>query len=312
MPIITPAYPSMCATHNVTKSTLSIITRELHQADAICSAISEGKRQWKDLFQRHTFFSEGYKYYLSIVSASTTKDAQLIWSGLVQSKVRRLVAGIEQSQPNVNIAHPYTKGFDRVHKVNNEDEKDEVLQGSIKFQTAEVKTTEEANNIKQLTAAQGDSDGLKMPTDREEQEAKDGPSSVFTTTFYVGIELKPGSYFQSTSIAKWLIFADAKSLDISWPVAEFKRQCTEWQQYNEELNSIRIVHVKRYAQTSSLSLFDAVSPTDSSIVMTSLKTSSNLARSDLQRPKRLKQRIRRLLMARTRSVAIRRRNWTYV
>lgn len=245
MPIITPAYPSMCATHNVTKSTLSIITRELHQADAICSQVFNGDRQWKDLFQRHTFFSEGYKYYLSIVSASTTKDAQLIWSGLVQSKVRRLVAGIEQSQPNVEIAHPYTKGFDRVHRVKSEDEKDEVLQGNTKYQITEVKTTEEANDIKQQTAAQGDSDGLKMPTDGEKEHTKDGSSTVYTTTFYVGIELKPGSYLPSTEIAKWLIFADAKALDISWPVAEFKRQCTEWQQYNEELNSIRTVHVKR-------------------------------------------------------------------
>lgn len=232
MPIITPAYPAMCATHNVTKSTLTIITRELHRADAICNKIvTTGEGQWKELFQRHTFFSQGYKYYLSIVSASLTKDAQLIWSGLVQSKVRRLVSGIEQSQPNVQIAHPYTKGFDRVHKVKNEDEKDEVLQGSIKYQITEVKTTEEANDIKQQTAAQGDTEGLTMPTTNgEKQDDKDGPSTVHTTTFYVGIELKP----------------DAKSLDISWPVAEFKRQCTEWPQYNEDLNSIRIIHVKSY------------------------------------------------------------------
>jgi len=254
MPIITPAYPSMCATHNVTKSTLTIITRELLRADAICNKIFTGEAQWKDLFERHTFFSQGYKYYLSIVSASLTKEAQLIWSGLVQSKVRRLVNGIEQSQPNVEIAHPYTKGFDRVHKVRNEDEKDEVLQGSIKYQITDVKTTEEANNVKQQAAAQGDAEGLKMPTNGERKEDKDGASMVHTTTFYVGIELKPGLYSQLVTIAKWLIFADAKSLDISWPVADFKRQCTEWQQYNEELNSIRIVHVKRYVSGTSSSL----------------------------------------------------------
>lgn len=246
----------MCATHNVTKSTLTIITRELHRADAICNKILiTGDGQWKELFQRHTFFSQGYKYYLSIVSASTTKEAQLIWSGLVQSKVRRLVAGIEQSQPNVEIAHPYTKGFDRVHKVKNEDEKDEVLQGSIKYQITEVKTTEDANDIMQQTAAQGDAEGLTMPTTNgEKQDHKDGSSTVHTTTFYVGIELKPGSYSHIVDIAKWLIFADAKSLDISWPVAEFKRQCTEWPQYNEELNSIRIIHVKRYVTPTCLHL----------------------------------------------------------
>lgn len=246
MPIITPAYPSMCATHNITKSTLTIITRELHRAADITSKIFSGECQWKDLFTRHTFFSQGYKYYLSIVSASLTKEAQLVWSGLVQSKVRRLVSGIEQSQPNVQIAHPYTKGFDRIHKVKSEDEKDEVLQGSIKYQTSDVVTTEEANNIKQQTAAQGDAEGLKMPT-ADAEAAKDGSSTVHTTTYYIGIELKPGSFTPHIkTIAEWLIFADAKSLDISFPVAEFKRQCTEWAQYNENLNSIRIVHVKRY------------------------------------------------------------------
>ncbi|KAL1303481.1 hypothetical protein AAFC00_006862 [Neodothiora populina] len=231
MPIITPAYPAMCATHNVTKSTLTIITRELNRAAGICTKIFNGELQWKDLFTRHTFFSEGYKYYLSIVSASTTKDAQLIWGGLVQSKVRRLVSGIEQSQPNVEIAHPYTKGFDRVHKVKSEEEKDEVLQGSIKYQVTEVTTTEDNKDIMQQAAANGDAEALTMPTTNgEEQDKKDAFSSVYTSTYYVGIELKP----------------DAKSLDISWPVAEFKRQCTDWPQYNEELNSIRIVHVKSY------------------------------------------------------------------
>ena len=251
MPIITPAYPAMCATHNVTKSTLTIIKRELLRAEAICIRILNNEAQWRELFQRHTFFSQGYKYYLSIVSASITKDAQLIWSGLVQSKVRRLVSGIEQSQPSVELAHPYTKGFDRVHKTKTEDAKDEVLQGSIKYQITEVQTTEESNNIKQQAAALGDAEGLIMPTDSAKKEDSDGATTVYTTTFYVGIELKPGLYSLVNTVAKWLIFADAKSLDISWPVAEFKRQCVEWPQYNEDLNSIRIVHVKRYVQSIS-------------------------------------------------------------
>lgn len=195
MPIITPAYPSMCATHNVTKSTLTIISRELARADTICNQILNGDKQWKDLFQKHTFFSQNYKYYLCVVSASLTKEAQLIWSGLVQSKVRRLVAGIEQSQPNVEIAHPYTKGFERVHRVHNEDQKDEVLQGSVKYQIAEIKTetTDEANNIKQTVAAQGSADSMEMPSaNGKKQENEDGSSTIHTSTFYVGIELKPG------------------------------------------------------------------------------------------------------------------------
>jgi len=231
MPIITPAYPSMCATHNITTSTKSIITKELDRADKICTEISDGKRPWKDLFQRHTFFTEDYKYYLSIVSASQTKEAQQIWSGLVNSKVRRLVTGIEQSQAGVEIAHPYVKSFDRIHKCKNEEEKDKTLQGSLEFQAkdTETETTDQANSIKQSVAASGSADNMEMPAANGEKQ-EDGVTTVYTTTFYVGIQL-----------AK-----EAKSLDISWPVAEFKRQCTEWAQYNENLNSIRCVHLRKY------------------------------------------------------------------
>lgn len=203
MPIITPAYPSMCATHNVTKSTLSIITKELVRADKLATQIFSGERQWKDLFERHTFFSEGYKYYLSIVSASKTKEAQQIWSGLVQSKVRRLVTGIEQSQAGVEIAHPYTKGFDRVHRCKNDDEIDQVLQGSLDFQdkNVETQTTEQANDIKQTTAADGSAENMEMPrADGLKQEGEDGVRTIYSTTFYIGLELTKG--MQSSLVIK--------------------------------------------------------------------------------------------------------------
>lgn len=230
MPIITPAYPSMCATHNITMSTKGIITKELQRADQLCTQIFSGEKQWKDLFQRHTFFSEGYKYYLTIVSASKTKEAQQIWSGLVQSKVRRLVTGIEQSQAGVEIAHPYVKGFDRIHNCQNEEQRDKILGGSLEFQAkgTETETTDSAN-IKQVAAAEGSADKMEMPTTNGAAQNANGVSTIHTTTFYIGIEL-----------AK-----DAKSLDISWPVAEFKRQCTEWPQYNEDLNSIRCIHIRK-------------------------------------------------------------------
>lgn len=197
MPIITPAYPSMCATHNVTPSTLRIITRELERADKLATQIFSGEKQWKDLFERHTFFSQGYKYYLSVVSASRTKEAQLIWSGLVQSKVRRLVTGIEMSQAGVELAHPFTKGFDRVHRCKTEDERDQILQGSMAFQAPEIKTetTDQVNDIRQSVAAEGNADKLEMPTeDGVKQENGDGLSTIYTTTFYIGIELEKGEH----------------------------------------------------------------------------------------------------------------------
>jgi poly(A) polymerase len=78
MPIITPAYPSMCATHNVSASTLIIMTNELNRAADITEAILAGNKTWSDLFESHDFF-ERYKYYLQIVASSDSIENQLKW-----------------------------------------------------------------------------------------------------------------------------------------------------------------------------------------------------------------------------------------
>lgn len=69
MPIITPAYPSMCATHNISVSTKTVILRELQRGGDIVDKIFMKQLKWSDLFARHTFFSQDYKYYLSITSS---------------------------------------------------------------------------------------------------------------------------------------------------------------------------------------------------------------------------------------------------
>lgn len=79
MPIITPAYPSMCATHNITKSTKSVLIREMERAQEIVNKIMVGTYTWDKLFERHSFFTNGYRYYLSVVAAAKGKDQQLNW-----------------------------------------------------------------------------------------------------------------------------------------------------------------------------------------------------------------------------------------
>lgn len=203
MPIITPAYPSMCATHNITISTKKIIIRELQRASEITNKIFDGKLQWKDLFQRHTFFTQNYKYYLSIVAASKTKEAQLIWSGFVESKVRRLVSGIEMSQAGVELAHPFNKGFERVHRCKNEEEIDMVLQGTLQFQDTGIKTetTDVTNDVAHVAMAEGIGGNLEMPTTDggESKSNVDGMATIYTTTYYVGIELAQGKLVSDTT-----------------------------------------------------------------------------------------------------------------
>lgn len=78
MPIITPAYPAMCATHNVSCSTQAIMTKEFKRAADIVDKIVVRSAQWSELFQKHDFFQR-YKYYLQITASSVDADVQLKW-----------------------------------------------------------------------------------------------------------------------------------------------------------------------------------------------------------------------------------------
>lgn len=177
----------MCATHNITHSTKQIIIREMKRANEIANEVYAGKKRWSSLFQRQTFFSQGYKYYLSIVTASRTKDAQLKWYGLVQSKVRLLVQGIERSEAGVQLAHPFNKGFDRMHECKDDDDVDKVLQGNMEFRV-KTETTDETNALLQDAAAE-----TKEKMTEDEENKTPGFSNIYTTTFYIGIELMEGS-----------------------------------------------------------------------------------------------------------------------
>ena len=81
MPVITPAYPSMCSTHNVTRSTLEVITSEFARAADISEKIMKGKLPWSALFVKHEFFLR-YKYYLAITAASKSPETKVKWYSL--------------------------------------------------------------------------------------------------------------------------------------------------------------------------------------------------------------------------------------
>lgn len=199
MPIITPAYPSMCATHNITMSTKTIITRELEIGGDVTDKIFTGQKQWKDLFTKHTFFTQDYKYYLSIVAASRTKDAQHVWSGLVESKVRLLVSNLD-NQGSIAVARPFNKGFERVHHCKGEEQIDVATSGDLKYQAKDVKTetTDMVKDPKHEAAAEGGGEDMKMPNGDAEttKTTTNGEEmqTIYTTTYYIGIELRQGLF----------------------------------------------------------------------------------------------------------------------
>ena len=222
----------MCATHNITRSTKEIIQRELQRGGHITDQIMMGKAQWKDLFVKHTFFTEGYKYYLSIISASTTPEAQNIWSGLVESKIRLLVVGLE-GHASIALAHPFNKGFERVHECHSDEEVEKAKSGSLDYLIKEESSTSEKADAKQKVE-NGDTEKADEKPKLEnggveKKEDKPKATMVYTTTHYIGLELKEG----------------AKSLDLSYQVDDFKYRCTGWDKYDDGLNALSIIHTRK-------------------------------------------------------------------
>lgn len=196
MPVITPAYPCMNSTHTITPSTKAVLTREWQRGTKIMDAIYDGTQQWKDLFTKHTFFSDAYQHYICVITAARSKDAQQAWSGLVQSRIRRLLQGIEQSDADsVQLVQPFNKGIERRHECKNEADVEKTLGGSLDCQVGESKSTEQSADIKVQTAAQGEEDATKIESaavNGTTEEKKDSITEVWTTAYYLGIELVKG------------------------------------------------------------------------------------------------------------------------
>ena len=187
-------------------STKAVIIRELERGRDITDKIFTGQLQWKDLFVKHSFFTNDYKYYLSIVAASRTKDAQHVWSGHVESKVRLLVSNLD-NQGSIEVARPFNKGFDRVHHCKSEEEIAEVSSGSLKYQATDVKTetTDTVKDPKHAAAAEGGAEEMKMPNGDSgvSPTIENGTEvhTIYTTTYYIGIEIPQGMILTLTSIS---------------------------------------------------------------------------------------------------------------
>jgi poly(A) polymerase len=241
---------------------MEIMHREIRRGGNITDQIMLGKAPWKNLFEKHCFFTNGYKYYLSVTSASTTKEAQLGWSGLVEAKIRLLVSGLEQ-HASIALAHPYVKGFDREHKCTTDEEIEKAKSGSLEFLVKDLSIETNTNG-----GAVVNDESLNGDKNPEEDKS----TMIYTTTFYIGLELHEGKfprfsnspYFEAAyllhrdkervspngppefaSTAHLLIFLGAKSLDLAWQVGDFRNKCTVWDKYDNELNALNVTHTRK-------------------------------------------------------------------
>jgi poly(A) polymerase len=109
MPIITPAFPCMNSTHNVSKTTLKIMRDEFNRGVECFRAAELGQGKWEDIFNETDFFVR-YSHYLEIeVTAETEADHQ-VWNGFIESRIRYLINQLERSGVSMNL-HPFPKSF---------------------------------------------------------------------------------------------------------------------------------------------------------------------------------------------------------
>lgn len=110
MPIITPAYPCMNSSYNVSSSTLRVMSDEFQRGSEICEAMETDKADWDTLFEPYPFF-EAYKNYLHIDISAENADDLRIWKGWVESRLRQLTLKIERHTYNMLQCHPYPGEF---------------------------------------------------------------------------------------------------------------------------------------------------------------------------------------------------------
>lgn len=110
MPIITPAYPCMNSSYNVSSSTLRVMSDEFQRGSEICEAMETDKADWDTLFEPYPFF-EAYKNYLQIDIGAENVDDLRIWKGWVESRLRQLTLKIERHTYNMLQCHPYPGEF---------------------------------------------------------------------------------------------------------------------------------------------------------------------------------------------------------
>lgn len=222
MPIITPAYPSMCATHNVTQSTQMVMTQEFQRGSEIVDRIFLGKATWKELFEKHDFFHR-YKYYLQVIASSGSADLQLKWEGTVESKLRQLIMKLELV-PSLLIAHPFVDGFNHECVCYTDEEVRQVATGEMPPEVA-------ARSKLQDLPPEGEAAKVK---DQETQDNASDRRTVYTTTFYIGLKVEPRQAHE-TSVRRF---------DISYPTLDFTQRVKQWDQYDESAMGIVVRHIK--------------------------------------------------------------------
>ena len=95
MIVLTPCYPTMNSTYNVTISNLSVIVSEIKRAKEAMEAIFSDKEPISVLFKPLNFFNK-FHTYIRISAVSQNRDDFLEFQGMIQSRLRSLIELLEK------------------------------------------------------------------------------------------------------------------------------------------------------------------------------------------------------------------------
>ncbi|XP_012702940.2 nuclear poly(A) polymerase 4 [Setaria italica] len=113
MPVITPAYPCMNCTYNVSPATQRVIWEQIQAGDAACREIAAtAGRGWEALFRPFQFFG-AHKSYLQVdATVAGGEDELREWKGWVESRLRQLVAKVERDTYGELLCHQNPHAYD--------------------------------------------------------------------------------------------------------------------------------------------------------------------------------------------------------
>ncbi|KAG7402153.1 hypothetical protein PHYBOEH_005716 [Phytophthora boehmeriae] len=110
MPILTPAYPSMNSSFNVSNHTLAVMKEEFKRAlTMVQDVLSKGGSDWSSLFEPTDFFAV-HQHYLAVEVYTEKEDEEPAWCSFCESRMRKLVESLAYN-PALCRLRAFTKKF---------------------------------------------------------------------------------------------------------------------------------------------------------------------------------------------------------
>jgi len=109
MPVITPAFPAMNSTHNVTETTKRILLEEFRRGYEMVMSVERNRANWNEVQDPFPYFKH-FDHYLWLEILAKTEEIYQKFIGWIESKLRILMKQLEAI--NGMIIHPNPEQYD--------------------------------------------------------------------------------------------------------------------------------------------------------------------------------------------------------